>query len=378
MRIPFLILTLLVASLAPVASSAQAATDDIKGFWQKGDVVNWRASVKENTSAAVVYHDYPLAIDRAKELDKQEQEALAQRIQAAKNPQKNPQNTAQNQQFAQQAPQQGAAQPEQPMTREQIIAKYGSPEQVSQIRAQKDAPPEMQGLFAALNSGDKELAWQYSVALARRSTEMQNMVSKAADYQLLAMESLGMRATEVVDEESESQNPNRLELRDLMQRTREQELRRKLEIDRMMQEQGLDVEAGLARVQAEAAQAQQIPVDPEGKVKVLIFLDEKDGSLKELSKSLEPLKATLKSDPNVAIIGLTKRSYALPAMKKVAAASNFPFSLLNGEALAQELRIQSYPTFLFLAVSTKQTYRLEGARTADEVGKVIRLMKGQR
>jgi hypothetical protein len=33
---------------------------------------------------------------------------------------------------------------------------------------------------------------------------------------------------------------------------------------------------------------------------------------------------------------------------------------------------------VFLAVTTKQTYRVEGVKTAEEIEKVIRVMKGQR
>lgn len=384
MRNFVLSICLVVTTVAPALSSAQAASEDeMKGFWKRGDVINWRSSVNENSSKEIVYRDYPVAIDRAQALTVRENQQVAakkaQAAQAAQNPQaaQNQQNTPQNQQFSQ--PQDQAAQGEQAMTREQIVAKYGAPEQVSPIRAQKDAPPEMQGLFAALNAGDKELAWQYSVALARRRTEMQSMVSKVTDYQLLAMESLGMRPEEEIDPSKEAVNPTRLEVQDLMARTRQQELKRRVEIERALAEQGITLDgAGAAGTPQAGALAPQIPVDPEGKVKVLIFFDEKDPSAKSLGKTLTPLKESLKADPTVSVIGLTKRSYTVPALQNVVATNSFPFALLNGEALAQELRIQSYPTIVFLAVTTKQTYRVEGVKTAEEIEKVIRVMKGQR
>jgi hypothetical protein len=374
MRVLAFALSLFVVTVAPTLSSAQAASEEeLKGFWQKGDVTNWSTDVKANSSTGILYRDYPMGIDQANTLTKQENQKIAQGPQPQQAPQ-NPQNTAQNQQISQN-PQQPQQQ-EQPMTREQILAKFGSPDQTSPIRAQKDAPPEMQGLFAALNSGDKELAWQYSIALARRTTEIQSMVSKATDYQLLAMESLGMREKQEIDPTKDTVNPVRLEVKELMDRTRSQELQRKIEIEKALAEQGIQLEA--TQAQGAAALAPKVPVDPEGKVKVLVFFDEQDPSVKPLGKALEPLKESLKADPNVSFLGLTKRSYAVPALKNIAATSSFPFPLLNGEALAQELRIQSYPTILFLAVTTKQTYRLEGIKTAEEVGQVIKAMKGQR
>jgi hypothetical protein len=351
---------LLAAMVAPMASSAQAASEDIKGFWQKGDATNWRGTVTETSSASVVYRDYPLVVDMVKE--QQPAPPTAQ----------NTENTPQNQPQAQQPPVHEPA-----PSREQIIARYGSPEQFTPIRAQKEAPLEMQGLFAALNAGDKELAWQYSVALARRNTEMQNMVAKATDYQLLAMESLGMRAPSSLDEGKDDLNQNRVELRELMAKTQQQELQRKLDIEQMLEQQG-ELAANETAVGKIRTLAPKIPVDPEGKVKVLIFFDEKDAGAPELVKSLTPLKTSFKENQLVSFVGLTKRSYALPALKQISAASSFPFPLLNGEALAQELRIQSYPTIVFLAVTTKETYRLEGLKTPAEVEQVVRLMQGQR
>ncbi len=352
------VIALFAALLVPVSLHAQTGTDEIKGFWQKGDAVNWRASVQETSSAGVVYRDYPMAVDAVKQ---QPTNALPQ-----------PANLAANQQIPQQPPVHEPA-----LSRDQIVARYGSPEQFTPIRAQKDAPLEMQGLFAALNSGDKELAWQYSVALARRNTEMQNVVAKATDYQLLAMEALGMRPQQEVNLEKETVNPNRLELKELMDKTRQQELERKIDLERALREQGAQAEAGVAALEAEQRRISEIPVDPEGKVKVLIFFDEKDSSLHDLTNVLRPLRDSFEKDPSVSFVGLTKRTYALPALKKMSAASSFPFPLLNGEALAQELRIQSYPTVLFLAVTSKETYRIEGVRASKDLAQVIHTMKGQ-
>ena len=370
MRLLFSLFTLSALTVISASSSAYAASDPLTGFWRKGDATNWSSNVKENSSSAIKYRDYPIGVDKAKQ-------DLKSATQQATEPQ-NPQNSAAKQDFVQAAAA-AQAQPETPLTREQIVAKYGSPDQSTPIRAQKDSPTEMQGLFAALNSGDKELAWQYSLALARRNTEMQSLVSKATDYQMLAFESLGMREQQDIDAERDQINPNRLELQQLMAKTREAELKKKIDIEQTLKgQEGAQVEAGLAKLQAEAALAAEVPVDPEGKVKVLVFFNEQDASLKEVVKSLEPLKETLKADPKVSVIGLTRGSYALPGLKKIGATSSFPFPLLNGEALAQELRIQSYPTVVFLAVTSKQTYRLEGLQKAEEIERVVKLMQGQR
>ncbi len=357
------IFTALLAAM-PALTSAQASDGELKGFWRKGDVIDFKTPVHENSSSKVVYRDYPATVDEAKlRIQKETAEAL-----------KNAQISQENGQI--QAPAQ--AQQSGPLTREQIIAKYGSPDQPSPVRAQKDSPGEMQGLFEALSIGDKELAWQYSLALARRNTQIQQTVSKATDYQLLAAEALGMRPSQEIEESGEV-GAVRMELRELMEKTQMEEAQRKIQADQLLAaaEGRLtgDEWAQTATKPRERLEP-KIPVDPGGKVKLLIFFDERSLHVQDFSNSLKPLGEKFKNNQDISIVGLTMRTYELPGLKKIGASTAFPFPLLNGEALAPELRIQRYPTFVFLALTSKQTYHLEGVRSVDEIEKVLKTMKG--
>jgi thioredoxin-related protein len=132
-------------------------------------------------------------------------------------------------------------------------------------------------------------------------------------------------------------------------------------------------------VMAKAAlQKPQIPVDPEGKVKLLIFLDERVPESKQLVESITPLRNQLKGNPDVSVVGLTKRTYSAAGLKLRGAELSFPFPLLSGEALALELRIQSYPTFVFVAATSKQTYRIEGIPSLQEIERTVKVMRGGR
>lgn len=357
------IFTALLAAM-PALTSAQALDGELKGFWRKGDAIDFKTPVHENSSATVVYRDYPATVDETK---LRIQKETAEAVKNAQNAQENGQNQPAEQ-----------TQPSGPLTREQIIAKYGSPDQPSPVRAQKDSPSEMQGLFAALDSGDKELAWEYSVALARRNTQIQQTVSKATDYQVLAAEALGMRRAQEIEESGEV-GAVRMELKDLMEKTRLQESQRKTQANEMLaaaEGRLTGDEWAQKGMQPSERVEPQIPVDPGGKVKLLIFFDERGLNAKEFSNSLKPLMEKFKGDQNVSMVGLTMRTYEIPGLKKLGALTGFPFPLLNGEALAQELRIQRYPTFVFLALTSKQTYHLEGVRSVDEVEKVLKTMKG--
>ena len=360
---------------APLAQ--QANHEELKGFWQKEDVRKWDSAVQPNSSAAVSYHNYPAVVDKVKQEAIERQKALAQQAQqkSAENAAKSadPRELVKELPKAETTPLPAST----PLSRDEILAKFGAPDAPQLIRAQKDSPPAMQGLFEALNSGDKDLAWQYAVALARRQAEMQNVVSKATDYQMLAMEAIGMRPAAPLPDNGEAIDPTRAELNHLIEQTRQQELQRRVAINPELLEAGGEgppvAESGAARA---ALKTPQIPVDPEGKVKVLIFFDEKSPDSRQMAESVRPLRERLKGDPNVAVLGFTKRTYPMAGLKLRGAELSFPFPLLSGEALALDLRIQSYPTFVFLAVSTKQTYRLEGVPSVDEIERTVRIMKG--
>lgn len=360
--------SLIIAGLvvvAPALVSAQTKNDQLKGFWEKGDATDFKTPVHENSSNAVVYRDYPATVDEVKLRIQREAEEAVQSAQIA---------------VDNNAAQPGNAQ-KTPLTREQIIAKYGAPSEASPIRAQKDSPPEMHALFEALNSGDKELAWQYSVALAERRNRIKSVVSKATDYQLLALEATGQRETDANPATGEF-GATRYELRDLIDKTKLERSQRQVDIESQLKNAGSNSEADswstTSAASRNVALQSPIPVDPAGKVKLLIFFEERSSTVKDFAKALKPLQEKFKGNPNVSIIGLTMRTYTVPGLKTVGANTSFPFPLVNGEALAPELRIQRYPTFVFLAVTSKQTYHLEGERKVEEIEKVLNVVRGQK
>jgi hypothetical protein len=383
MRFALLVIsTLSLAWATPLSVMAQSTHDHLKGFWSNGDARNWDQAVTPNSSQAVSYRNYPLVVDKLKA----EAEAAQQLRAKLAAEQQNQQNPGRNE--ANQPPQAQADQPAEsspppastPLSREQIVAKFGSPEQPQLIRAQKDAPPAMQGLFEALNSNDKELAWQYAVALARRQVEMQSVVSKATDYQMLAMESLGIQPAAQQPQEGEAVDPIRAEVQEFMAQTRRAELGRQVNIDPNLGQEALGqaplAPSGVGQAARLAEQVAQIPVDPEGRVKVLIFFDEKSEGAKDIMGLLRPLAAKFKADPQVSLLGLTKRTYSTQGLKLKGAELSSPFPLLSGEALALDLRIQSYPTVVFVAATSRQTYRTEGIPTLEEIERTVKVMRG--
>jgi hypothetical protein len=359
-----------------VCVALPCAAENLKGFWGRGEATNWKAAPKANSSSQIEYRDYPLSIDQVKQLQAEEQ-AVEDQVKAqldgkAEDAVPDIHDSVETK---------GNADTNKILTRDQIIAEYGAPDENRPIQAQKDAPLEMKGLIAAMNSGDKELAFKYAVALARRDTETQKVVSKVADYRLLAAEALGLRAGQAAEADKEI-SPTRLEVRDYMEKVRREEQQKKLDLEKSLQnaeqmgaEDSWQVKAGST---GQGVVEEEIPVDPGGKVRLLVFFDEKDPNIKEVTAPLRQLLAKFKNDTDISLLGLTRRSYVNQGLKQVAASTSFPLPILNGEALALDLRIHRYPSFVFVAPTSKEKYRLDGLRTPEELEKVIRLMKGGR
>jgi hypothetical protein len=372
----------LILAAATTLTPGVSLADNLKGFWGRGAATNWKKTPQGNSSAQLQYRDYPLSIDQVKQLRAEEQ-AIEEKVQqqlTEKAQEQGGEQLAKLSDASSDTPEQAG--PSKTLSREEIIARYGAPEEDRPIQAQKDAPAEMKALIEALNSGDKELAWRYALALARRDTATMNVVSKVTDIRLLAAEALGMRPEQEFDPEKQV-DPTRLEFREFFEQARRAELQRKLDVEKAIKaaEQGQLEDSWQVKPDStgkEQIQPGEIPVDPAGKVRLLVFFDEKDPKIKELSTSLRHISTAFKADRDVSLLGLTRGSYATPGLKKVAATTSFPFPILNGEALALDLRIHRYPTFVFVAPTTKERYRLDGLRTPGDIEKVIRLMKGGR
>lgn len=375
---------------------------DLRGFWERNGAEGWVGGIRSNSSKLITYANYPLIVDRIKQ--ENAEDARAREAANSKIPEisgAGEPNESNNLAEAHEEDKAGAGEdsrvkpvytPSVKLTREEILAKYGPPEEPQYIRAQKDAPPAMQGLFEALNSGDKELAFKYALALARRQGEMVKMVGKATDYQLIAMEALGIRPEEPKPDDNEPVDPIRAELMQYYDEARKAELKNGSVLGGDLG--GLvSAEGGVGKVSkggglsgiAEAATAGavkgggsggEIPVDPEGRVKVLIFIDERATDIGKISSELKALRDKAKIDSGVSILGLTKRTYLPAGLKRVGAEISFPFPLLSGEAVAIELRIKSYPTTVFVAATTKETYRIQGVPGVEEIEKVVGVMRG--
>jgi hypothetical protein len=368
-----------LAAIALVISgtvlAGAALADDFKGYWQRGAVVDWSTPPRANSSSDITIESHTAEYQRKKLAEEMKKAALQAPQQQVSQQQAHGQPGIQ-----QPAPAEARPSPEQPLSRDQIFEKFGRPDESRFVLAQKDAPPEFQAMLLALNQGDKELAFEYARAYTRRMDKMADLVSTAAQYQGIAKEVEGF-ATEPTQAANGQLDGVRAELLPYIERAKAERRKQAVDLEKTLASaEGIDApDADTAQVAAHRTNFADVPVDPAGRVKLLVFFNEGDATANlQLAETLRVLKERVPTTTDFQVLGLTRKTYTKEALKRIGADTSFPFPLLNGEALSQQVRILKYPTFLFMALTSKQLYRMEGVQSPDDIEKVIRLMRGGR
>jgi hypothetical protein len=358
MRARKVVICLFHILIAPCMGVAHA--DNLSGFWQTGVVNNPAERPQANSSKDIVFADRPKAVVIA---EQQPPEAAAQ-----------PQPPANTQPQSPVQPVSAQA----PAARDEIYKKYGPPTVDLPVRAIKDAPTALQALFECVHIGDTQCSIEYAEQMARFQDQMRETVSKVTEYQLLGQEAAGIRRPPSDAEEEGEVSPERLAVAKYLEEAQKRIASKKLTGKAPTDGEGINEESDVKSKDQlfQPKPTGPVPVDPEGKATLLVFFKEGPEALTQLNDAVKPLKSLLKPDGSVKILGLTNRTYSKTGLRRVSAQTSFPFSLVNGEALSKELLITKYPTFVFVAPTSKETYRLEGLRDAGEIEKVIRLMQG--
>lgn len=361
----FLTLTVLISSTQIASASpshAQVKDPNVhKMMWQPNIAANFDLKPKANSSKEISFADKPVGLPNP------EEEATTQ---------------VASQQPAEQAT--PAAEPTleagKLKTREEIYKKFGSPTDEVPVRAIKDAPAPHQALFECVRIKDEKCAVEFAVQAAKFDRQVQETVAKVTEMRLMGQEVLGMR--ESPEDVGGPMSPERAKALKYLEEAKKQLAESPLDVNKMLGDETGEsedlVEKSIYHREKLLNQTPKtpVPVDPQGKAHLLVFFDEKIYPGKDLNEALKPLKKLATADKNLKILGFTAKSYSPVGLKRVGATTEFPFPLMNGEALSKDLLISRYPTFIFVAPTIKQQYRLEGLRSAEEIEKVIRLMMG--
>jgi len=332
--------------------------DDLRGFWQKDAARDWDSKPKDNSSDSMDFKEVPAGAQKSETQPELTSAALVERTD-------------------------GKA----PATEEEIIKRFGNPKEKAQFVPDKNAPIQLQGMMAAMNSGNKKLAFEYAQAYSQYLKSMKELVFKGTQYTLLAMESEGTRPEIDEKDPDAAITPERLELREELAkakiaRTKEEalrelspEARKLLENEQDFAEMDDQVSRTTQAVQNEPL---NIPVDAQGKVQVLFFFSMSDAESLKTARMLQGVMAKFQSDPGIKFFGLVDEGMSAIQLALFSNQQGINLPLINGAQLKERLKISKTPTLMFAAETSGKTYSPKGVSTADEVEKIVRLMQGGR
>lgn len=365
MRRSCISLFVLVGGLVTAAAPCFAGADDLRGFWQSDAAKNWDFTPQGNSSKSIVFKEVAGPKNAPKA-------PVSAQITVPAAEQQPPANRPD--QFTTTV---SAAQAPAPQTRDAILSAYGDPSKDTPIVPKGDANPEFRGMAAALAIGDKDLAFQYARAHVRHLKNLQDFISSANEYQSLAMEVEGMEAE---NNDPAAMSPERKQLAEIIAKAKEEKARedaaRKLPAgsETLIDEEGNAIPQHVS--EASLNKPLNVPVDPEGKVKVLLFFSSRAEATRPFVIEGLKLAKQFASDPRVSVTGFIHERMDAVQLEIVRNGSGITFPLKNGEALEQQLKISVLPAVVFVAQSTKAIHTMTGVQSVEELSKVVRLMQG--
>lgn len=358
---------LTAALIAGVLLPVSARAEDTRAFFQKNVAVRWDQPVRANSSTSI-------------EFDKQ-QKNIEQTAAALKQQPKQEPETAK--------PQEKPFYPEQPTDKDGIVAKYGDPADDKKIVPRGDAPPEFMGMAAAINAGDEQLAFDYARAYARRMKRLQDFVDRAAEYNSLAMEAEGFEDSPDTNSPSAQFSIERKALQDKIEQAREERLASiaKTKFDDK-------AEAMLKSGESEVAKARMArspndvpvsgnipksltpPIDPEGRVRALVFFAPSSMPLEQFLTEMEDLAKRLKGTKNVDIRLLSTEPLTEIQLAAARETMDSRLKVQNGYALAEHFKVVKVPSVILVAETSKEIFPMEGTSDAGQIAEMIRYMQG--
>lgn len=351
-----------VAGLSPFLS---AVADDTRAFYQSNFAINWDESARPTSSNGIKFDAAPVKKSEADEDQFTAEKPSDEKSEIVKK-----------------------FYPAQPKDRDSIVSEYGNPTEDRNIVPRGDAPPEFMGMSAALNIGDEKLAFEYARAYARRMKRLQDFVDRASEYNTLALEAEGM--SEGFDPKNPSAriSPERQKLMNEVELAKKERLRAMANTKFDEKAQAL-----LAEQQAEAFTSSgdpssdnpdlvvppelSPPIDPEGRVRVLVFFTIADLQLHKFILSMDSLAARLKKRTSkVEIILLSTERLNQQQLQVAKSTLDTNLKVQNGERLAEYFKVVKVPTTILVAQTTQEIFPMEGTFDDKVIEQVIDKMQG--
>ncbi|MBX7145097.1 MAG: hypothetical protein K1X79_11650 [Oligoflexia bacterium] len=287
---------------------------------------------------------------------------------------------------------------------EGIIEAFGDPGEDDKILAEEKAPPSYKGMMAALELGDRKLAWKYARRYARRvrelgsrSTYIMGLTGKAFEREGVLPKD-GWQSSpqfseqqKLLDEdlkesgalEAEKSRIAKLDpsTRAFLQQAQEAEEKSgaaSLDTPKVAEQPAsAAADEATARAQVRSVLAGKVPVDPKGLVDIYFFLRPRDSASLAAAAEVEKFFREASLKPGVHFVGLTMEAANPIEVDDFRRRTGVTFSIQSGGALASQFRLRNSPVTIFVTQTTSKVVIEEGARPAYYLDEVLRLMQGR-
>ncbi len=270
---------------------------------------------------------------------------------------------------------------EKPSVREELIAKYGSPDEPHKITPQKDSPEPYKAFTEALAAGDEELAYGYARKFVRYQRELQELQGKMVEIQGKAMLREGMLAPDswaMANEYDETagllandlENANKsyeLELPEqakaMLEQAREQERLADQQKDAFLKAHLNLGDADYDREQAKAKYAGKLRRSPTDTVELMLFVRMDDYRSEVMAKNLQQLFLANQENQTLKFTGLSIENVSGSSVSAFMRKTGVGFKVQNGAALAKQLGITESPSLVIISSGTDTVSVEAGVRS---------------
>ncbi len=265
--------------------------------------------------------------------------------------------------------------------RNKILSKYGSPDEATPIKPQKDSPEPYKAFTEALASGDEDLAYAYARKFVRYQRDLQEMQSKMVEIQGKAMLKEGVLSPDSWAMSNEYDESAHLLANDLENTNKSYELEipggAKAMLEEVRAEERkaneqkeafLKAHLNLSdeeydREQARSKYAGKLRRSPTDTIELMLFVRMDDYRSELMSKNLQALFEQNQENQSLKFSGLSIENASGSSLSGFAQKTGVSYRVHNGAALAKQLGITESPSLVIISSGANTVSVESGVRS---------------
>ena len=259
--------------------------------------------------------------------------------------------------------------------RERLSKKYGDPTEDPKIRIQADAPPPMKGMLEALDAGDEGLAYDYAQQYIKSLQRYQKVYGD-----VVSMTSAVMKSNNLAEGTQWLNVPTLNQHQALAATKRDEQVQKLLTL--ASQAQAVPSPAGAEQIfqsrnrkaiKAALSDRTDLPTNGNGSLSLIVFVDAKRPMLCSTLQEMMTLARKHGTDPKVSLLAATLGDSTELTTR---IASNLPFPMRDGSALAQKLGVNATCSLALVSPEQKKAVLLSSPATVEFMDELISTLKG--